>query len=259
VTAPGWKVSTYYSEEDVAPVSALEVDEGGVGPGGSGTEMNPPLSAAQAFVAALGRNGIRAALGSATTAPTGAAQIAAVRSPTLAELVEYALTNSDNSIAEALLRQVAIAEHAPVSFAGGARAVHQVLARLGITSGVNTVDGSGLSRDDTITPGDLARIVATDASAAHPELRTVLTGIPIAGFSGTLALRYQSGASARGRGQVRAKTGTLDGVNTLTGYVDDADGRLLSFAFMANNVANVGDALGALDDLAAMLAGCGCR
>ncbi len=63
-----------------------------------------------------------------------------------------------------------------------------------------------------------------------------MSGMPIAGFSGTLAHRYGLGTAAAGRGVVRAKTGTLDGVNTLAGVVYDADGRLLAFAFMANHV-----------------------
>ena len=57
----------------------------------------------------------------------------------------------------------------------------------------------------------------------------------------------------------RAKTGTLDGVNTLAGVVYDADGRLLAFAFMANEVQSPAAALAALDSLAGTLAGCGCR
>jgi D-alanyl-D-alanine carboxypeptidase/D-alanyl-D-alanine-endopeptidase (penicillin-binding protein 4) len=138
--------------------------------------------------------------------------------------------------------------------------VHQVLSVLGIAAGIDTVDGSGLSHLNRITPGGLARLLAFDASSAkHPELRTVMSGMPIAGFSGTLADRYGNGTAATGKGVVRAKTGTLNGVNTLAGVVDDADGRLLTFAFMANNVQSPAVALAALDSLAGTLAGCGCR
>ena len=117
-----------------------------------------------------------------------------------------------------------------------------------------------LSPRNRITPGGLARLLALAASSAkHPELRTVMSGMPIAGFSGTLANRYGAGTAAAGRGVVRAKTGTLDGVNTLAGVVDDADGRLLAFAFMANRVQSPAVALAALDTLAGTLASCGCR
>ena len=59
---------------------------------------------------------------------------------------------------------------------------------------------------------------------------------------------------------VRAKTGTLAGVNTLAGVVVDADGRLLAFAFMASHPTRR-DAAGRplVDRAAAILAGCGCR
>jgi D-alanyl-D-alanine carboxypeptidase/D-alanyl-D-alanine-endopeptidase (penicillin-binding protein 4) len=139
--------------------------------------------------------------------------------------------------------------------------VHQVLAGLGVAAGIATVDGSGLSPRNRITPNGLARLLALAASSpGHPELRTVMSGMPIAGFSGTLADRYGSnGTAATGKGVVRAKTGTLNGVNTLAGVVDDADGRLLAFAFMANNVQSPAVALAALDSLAGTLAGCGCR
>jgi D-alanyl-D-alanine carboxypeptidase/D-alanyl-D-alanine-endopeptidase (penicillin-binding protein 4) len=58
---------------------------------------------------------------------------------------------------------------------------------------------------------------------------------------------------------VRAKTGTLTGVNALTGIVVDADGRTLAFAFMADQTTNGSQAVIALDRVAAALAACGCR
>ncbi len=61
------------------------------------------------------------------------------------------LQGSDNVIAEALARQVAIAEHQPASFTGGAAAVRAVLTRLGIDPGVGLVDGSGLAERDRVS------------------------------------------------------------------------------------------------------------
>ena len=258
-SGPGWK-PVYFAEGDVAPVSALEVDEGRVAPGVPGRVSDPPGVAASAFARALGKQGIRAHLGVRTTAPKGAQRIGAVQSPPISALVERLLTDSDNDIAEAMARQVAIKLGRQPTFAGGASGVHEVLGRLGLANGINTVDGSGLSPLNRISPNGLARLLAFVASSpAHPELRTVLSGMPIAGFSGTLAGRYGTGAAVGGKGLVRAKTGTLNGVNTLAGVVDDADGRLLAFAFMANRVQSPAVALAALDSLAATLAGCGCR
>ncbi len=255
---PGWKPN-YTAEGDVAPVSALEVDEGRVAPGSNTPVHDPPRIAAYTFAHELTKDGVQATVGRPAVAPENARQLGAVQSPPISALVEQALTNSDNDIAEAMARQVAIARHEPVTFAGSVAAVHQVLAGLGLASGISTVDGSGLSPENRITPAALARLLATAASPDHPELRSVLTGMPIGGYSGTLASRYLTGSAAAGKGYVRAKTGTLDGVNTLAGVVYDADGRLLTFAFMANNVKSPSAALASLDALASTLAGCGCR
>jgi D-alanyl-D-alanine carboxypeptidase/D-alanyl-D-alanine-endopeptidase (penicillin-binding protein 4) len=77
----------------------------------------------------------------------------------------------------------------------------------------------------------------------------------VAGFTGTLATRYTDGAA----GVVRAKTGTLTGVNTLAGTVVDRDGRLLAFAFLASDTTDAQAAQSALDRTATALAACGCR
>jgi D-alanyl-D-alanine carboxypeptidase/D-alanyl-D-alanine-endopeptidase (penicillin-binding protein 4) len=79
----------------------------------------------------------------------------------------------------------------------------------------------------------------------------------VAGYTGTLAERTVDGV---GPGSVRAKTGTLLAVHDLAGTVLTADGRLLAFAVLADGA--VGGPLAsetALDEVAATLAGCGCR
>ncbi|WP_261556229.1 D-alanyl-D-alanine carboxypeptidase, partial [Frankia tisae] len=87
--------------------------------------------------------------------------------------------------------------------------------------------------------------------------RTVLTGLPVAGFSGTLNDRYATADTAPGAGDVRAKTGTLRNVSSLAGQLVDADGRLLLFAFLSP-AEEAGGTKAALDRVAAALAGCGC-
>ncbi len=257
-SAPGWKPN-YIPDGEVSPVSALELNEGRVAPGARQRVMDPPATTAGAFATMLAKYGVSAQVGNRASAPAGAARLGAVQSPPISALVEQLLTNSDNDLAEAMARQIAIKLHKPPTFEGGTAGVRETLARLGITSGVNTSDGSGLSPRNQITPSALARLLSLASSPAHPELRSVVSGMPIAGFSGTLAARYGLGIATAGRGVVRAKTGTLDGVNTLAGVVYDVDGRLLAFAFMANNVQSPPAALAALDSLAGTLAGCGCR
>jgi D-alanyl-D-alanine carboxypeptidase/D-alanyl-D-alanine-endopeptidase (penicillin-binding protein 4) len=259
--------------DNLAPVTALMTDEGRVDP--NSTESAPRVEdpaafAAQSFAGMLQARGITVSGTSApatTSVPSRSfgSTIAQVRSMSLSALVERMLTNSDNDIAEALARQTAIGAHQPADFSGGATAVSRALAKLGLPLGGTVfLDGSGLDRDDRLTADLLARLLATAASPAHPELRSVLSGLPVAGFTGTLSDRFnasdnsnRNGASAAGL--VHAKTGTLTGVNTLAGTVVDADGRLLVFAFMASGTGDPYAAVAALDRLATAVTGCGCR
>ena len=71
-----------------------------------------------------------------------------------------------------------------------------------------------------IAPVTLARLLQVAADPAHPALRTVLTSLPVAGFTGTLADRFTRPPSRSGAGLVRAKTGTLTGVSTLAGVTN---------------------------------------
>ncbi|HEX5497307.1 MAG TPA: D-alanyl-D-alanine carboxypeptidase, partial [Mycobacteriales bacterium] len=106
----------------------------------------------------------------------------------------------------------------------------------------------------------LVQVLRAAASSSHPALHALFPGLPVAGYDGTLSGRYRTGPAAASAGMVRAKTGTLDGVSTLSGVVQDADGRMLVFAFMADRVPLGGtlDAEAGLDELAAALGRCGC-
>ncbi|MBF6046522.1 D-alanyl-D-alanine carboxypeptidase/D-alanyl-D-alanine-endopeptidase [Streptomyces sp. NRRL B-1677] len=250
--------------ENIAPVSALMVDEGRLddsdhGPADRTTD--PAGDAARKFAGMLRDAGVDVDGDPAAGTPAAggkAERLASVSSPPLSALVERTLTNSDNDIAEALARQTALASGRPADFEGAAGAVTARLEKLGLPlSGARIADGSGLDRADHVSAAFLAGLLARAADPARPELRPVLTGLPVAGFSGTLSGRY--GADAAGRGLVRAKTGTLTGVNTLSGTVVDADGRLLSFAFMTMDASSGPSAQEALDRMATALAGCGCR
>ncbi|QLE73279.1 D-alanyl-D-alanine carboxypeptidase/D-alanyl-D-alanine-endopeptidase [Streptomyces rectiverticillatus] len=248
--------------ENIAPVSALTVDEGRLDDSDHGPAertADPAGDAGRKFAGMLREAGVDVdGDPAAGRAGEKAERLASVSSPPLSALVERTLTNSDNDIAEALARQTALASGQPADFEGAARAVTGRLEKLGLPlSGARIADGSGLDRADHVSAAFLASLLARAADPARPELRPVLTGLPVAGFSGTLSGRY--GADAAGRGVVRAKTGTLTGVNTLSGTVVDADGRLLSFAFMTTGAASGEGAQGALDRLATAVAGCGCR
>lgn len=256
---PHWP-DDYVPDGVVAPITALWVDEGRP-PGGLGRVADPSLDAANAFAQALGRAGIRVkGEPKPGRAEEEAAPLAAVDSPPLSAIVEHTLSLSDNEAAEVLGHQVGLATGGQGSYADGARGVERVLAGLDVPLGGAVVhDGSGLSRQDRLDPGTLAAVLETAASGDRPELRSVLTGLPVAGFSGSLEDRFDTSAPA-GRGRVRAKTGTLTGVSSLAGVATDLDGNPMVFVLMADRVAleDTLDAREALDSMAAELGACHC-
>ncbi|MHB8340906.1 MAG: D-alanyl-D-alanine carboxypeptidase/D-alanyl-D-alanine endopeptidase [Mycobacteriales bacterium] len=255
-TAPGWHVR-YFTGGSVAPVRALADDDGLVVPDLATTARvpDPARAAATHLLVDLVADGVTVA-GPVVdgTLPAGARPLASVSSPPLAGLVESMLARSDNDMAESLGRLVALRVGQPASFAGESVAVPQVLSRLGLdTSGLTLYDVSGLSRLDRVPVSLVIALIRLAADPAHPELRSMLTGLPVAAFSGTLAGRFTSPGARPGAGLVHAKTGTLLGVTSIAGTVVDADGRLLAFAFVSNSVASYRGAESAVDRAAAAL------
>ena len=259
-TGPGWRPD-YVSSGNVAPVSALAVEEGRVRRDRPARVADPAMAAGSAFARLLDPGG-RLPVARGRPGP-GGRELGRVQSPPLVDLVEQMLVSSDNDLAEALARQVALAAHAPGSFEGAGTAVTAgAVSLLGpAAGGSHLVDGSGLSRVDRVPPAALARLVVLAAGGSHPELSGLLSGLPVAHFTGTLADRYTTSPAAAAAGLVRAKTGTLEGVTTLAGLVRTREGRLLAFSFAADRVPKGGVALAerGVDRLAAVLAGCGCR
>jgi serine-type D-Ala-D-Ala carboxypeptidase/endopeptidase (penicillin-binding protein 4) len=104
-------------------------------------------------------------------------------------------------------------------------------------------NGSGLSRRERISAGSLARLLlAADASPVREEFASSLA---VAAMDGTVQKRFQNGSVA---GQALLKTGTLDGVRALAGYVIDHAGRRFVVVAIVNH-ANAVRAQGALDFL----------
>lgn len=139
----------------------------------------------------------------------------------LSNLVEITLTESDNSGANLLSTLV------PGSLS---KEISDALPTLDL-SRTTLADASGLSRTDRTTPATLAHLLVAIADPKYPQLSPILSGLPISGLSGTLESRILAAS-----GQVRAKTGTLTGVDVLAGYVVDKAKRALAFAIMADHV-----------------------
>jgi len=277
--APGWKPvgapGNYISSGNVTPITGLEVDQGRLTARGTPDDsddpanyrprsLTPSLDAARAFAGFLRKDGItihgRPSAARATNAGGNGSVLAAVHSPPLAEIVQQMLSESNNVIAETLARQVAVATGRPGTFSGAAAAVMAVAARLRVP-GLHLYDGSGLSPLDRISPQALVRLVRLAARSGPRSLRSVITGLPVAGFSGTLGPGSFFGPFGRNAlGTVRAKTGNLTHVATMAGVAYTAGGQLLGFAFMGNDIPQklAAQPEYALAQLATALAGCGC-
>jgi serine-type D-Ala-D-Ala carboxypeptidase/endopeptidase (penicillin-binding protein 4) len=258
LTASGWQPGDTPSSY-AAPVTATMVDGARVSPGAVTRSGQPGIDAGAALADALGAPGAAISLGQA---PAGARTLATVHSAPIARLVEQALSQSDNMLAEALARQVALARKLPASFEGSAQAVLAALDDAGVdTTGVSLSDGSGLSQQDRV-PVRLLTDLLDGAATGKGKLAgasAILSGLAVAGYDGTLADRGDDDPDTA-PGAVRAKTGTLLGVNGLAGTVVTEDGRLLVFAVLADAAGgDVARAEGVLDDVATALAECGCR
>ena len=187
--------------------------------------------------------------------------LAEVQSATVAQQVDLMLQVSDNYLAEALGRMAAVAAGQPGSNDGATAAVRAQLAEAGIPSdSMQLVDVCGLAMGNQVSARQFAEVVRAITSGTDSRLREALDGFPVAGLTGTLDARYGEESTAGGAGLVRAKTGTLNTVLALSGYVVDADGRLLVFSFIGNGLTPgaAGNRM-ALDRAATALAACGCR
>ncbi|NBB84833.1 MAG: D-alanyl-D-alanine carboxypeptidase/D-alanyl-D-alanine-endopeptidase [Bacteroidetes bacterium] len=147
-------------------------------------------------------------------------------SPPMAEIVRYINKESNNLFAEQVFRTLGW----DGSIEGAARRVRMFLRNAGIDSqGLHLLDGSGLSRKSLVTPASLGQLLAhMYTHEAADAFRASLAG----GGERQTTLQYRLAGS-----NVEAKTGSLRGVRTLSGYTTAADGRPLAFVVFANNFA----------------------
>ncbi|NMO04773.1 D-alanyl-D-alanine carboxypeptidase/D-alanyl-D-alanine-endopeptidase [Gordonia sp. TBRC 11910] len=241
---------------DIAPIESLMADAGRIKPLDEFSPRvdDPAVTAGKVLADALGVD----AKVTTVTADAGAKVVAQVTSAPLITRVNDMMRYSDNVMAQALSMELSKATGGDASLAGGAQAVEKTLTANGFDlTGVTLHDTSGLSYANRVPAALLDKLMSGTAGTAEPKLRPMLDGLPIAGGTGTLADRFDPKLTA-GAGWVRAKTGTLTGVSSLTGTVLTVDGRVLSFALMSNGTSPA-DARPALDAVAGALRECGCR
>jgi D-alanyl-D-alanine carboxypeptidase/D-alanyl-D-alanine-endopeptidase (penicillin-binding protein 4) len=171
--------------------------------------------------------------------PATAVPLAASESPALGELVRDINKYSNNVMARQLYLKLGSGDTASADLA-----VRNWLAKKGLDFPDLVLDnGAGLSRQGRISADSLARLLAAGwASAAMPDF---IASLPIAAIDGTTKKKFNSNGSA---GQAYLKTGSLEGVRGIAGYLLDKQGRRHIVVFMVNHQ-NAGQAQPAFDAL----------
>jgi len=169
-------------------------------------------------------------------------------SPEMIEYLNVVNHESHNFFAETIFKTMGKVVMGQGSFAGGARAVRTFTAgEVGLDDrDIIAVDGSGLSESNRVTAGGMVGILRYVAES--PQWEAFLSTLPEAGRS--LRRMYRTRAARN----LRAKTGTIDGVSALTGVVSARDGERLLFSILSNEVASTGAAKRVEDRIGARLA-----
>ncbi|WP_313814746.1 D-alanyl-D-alanine carboxypeptidase/D-alanyl-D-alanine-endopeptidase [Glutamicibacter sp.] len=249
---PDWDKSLY-TTNNIAPVYPIARYAGRSSENPkAGYQSDAAQSARQAFAAALGQE-IQVSEGG-RGAYEGGEQVAQVNSAPLREVIKYMLLVSDNYLAETMGRHVAVAKGMDPAQAGAA--VASVAAEHG-AQGVALSDTSGLAAVNKISPAALTSILRSAATSDKAGLRELVYSLPVAGYNGTLMQRLGGDQTL---GMVRAKTGSLSGVATLTGMTMTQDGRLLAFSIFANQPnGSLAPHKPTIDQAVTAIRGCGCR
>ncbi|WP_157071554.1 D-alanyl-D-alanine carboxypeptidase/D-alanyl-D-alanine-endopeptidase [Curtobacterium ammoniigenes] len=261
--ADAWDPSWPVTERTIGyqpEVTALMVD---------GDRANPALETSPRSTDPVGRAGslFRTALEQAGVVGAASAQIVhrattsttvigEVESQPVSTLIAQMIPVSDNTLAEMLERISSVR----AGYGGSAASLtaldeHELATAYGIdATGITIRDGSGESPDNAVPPTLIAHLMVQVQAGAH-GLGVLAQALPVSGETGTLVGRF-TGANAVARGHVHAKTGWIDGAETLGGYIDAADGTRLTFAFYALG-STLAAALPALDTVTTAVYRCG--
>ncbi len=157
------------------------------------------------------------------------AVLAQAQSARLHDLLKVMLKKSDNMIADTVFRTIGRERFGvPGTWRSGSDAVRQVLSQKAGVKWGNTVlaDGSGLSRHNLISPATMMQVL--QYIAQNDQSLDFISMLPLAGYDGTL--RYRGGLHEAGvNGKVSAKTGALQGVYNLAGFITTASGQKVAF------------------------------
>jgi D-alanyl-D-alanine carboxypeptidase/D-alanyl-D-alanine-endopeptidase (penicillin-binding protein 4) len=235
--------SGYGPSEYIAPLSGLVY-------GGSTYSGDPAKEAAKALERKLRKKGVRikgkVRVGDTPKAVRADEPIAAFDSPPLSGLIEETNHNSNNFFAEMLLKRISAAGGKQGTTPDGARAVETFARTQG--SKIDAKDGSGLTDGNKSSPRDVVRLLVS--MQRGDERKAFYKSLPQAGMEGTLDGRMEGTPAA---GSCRAKTGTINGVSTLSGYCKSG-GQLTAFSLLMNGVSSYDAARAIQDDMVVAIA-----
>lgn len=252
VQAEGWDPSNV-AEGYIAPMEPAMLYGGRIGAttGDVPRSTNPAFDVAKALADRVGASQVGVVDG-APPMP----QVAVLESPILRERLELMIKHTDNVMAEAIARELAVAQGTRgATFADATTATLQILREIGVEVGNAQIrDNSGLSAHNRLTANLLVQclqLAAADGSddgdgststkrtgdgagvdGAGGDVRTLLDLLPVAGGDGTLDDRY---AELSARGYARAKTGTLTDTSALVGIVTGRSGHTYAYGLLVND------------------------
>jgi serine-type D-Ala-D-Ala carboxypeptidase/endopeptidase (penicillin-binding protein 4) len=244
VADSGYRTSPY-----IGPLSGLNYDSGYSDDRAGHFATDPPIVAADALVENMRDAVIKVSADVARRAlpEQGAEKIGEIASPRMKVLTNETDVYSNNFYAETLLKDIGAHFGAGGTTTAGLAVVKRYVRGLG--SGVQQIDGSGLTRSNRVTPAQVARLLV--AMRKTPAADDFVASLPVAGREGTVATRMRGTAAA---GRCRTKTGTLTGVSALSGYCFNRDGKVIAFSILMNRVGDLNQAHLQQDRMAALIA-----
>jgi D-alanyl-D-alanine carboxypeptidase/D-alanyl-D-alanine-endopeptidase (penicillin-binding protein 4) len=208
-------------------LSALTYDHGS-----TFKKLNPGAFAAKELVLTMHGAGIGARpLNRTLPAPAGTVPLASVQSPPLSVLLKLMDVPSDDLFAEMLTKQLGERFGTGGSIQAGAEVISQVIGSFGVHPKI--VDGSGLSRSDVSSPGQVVALLRTMWNTSIG--RDLAAALPVVGVSGTV---QGIAPHTVAQGRCSAKTGTLNFVTNLAGYCTAQNRHVLAFALMIDGPSN---------------------
>lgn len=261
---PGPAINPVWDASDmgngyIGPVGSLSIDGARKLPGRfAKRHTDPALHTAKVFSNHLRNQGIEVKLGPGrAVAPKDAQLVAAVSSAPLEQVAAHVLRTSDNTMSEAMGRNLAVARGDETTFTGVGQSVLAELKSMGVdTAGSLLQDGCGIADGSRLTTQAVTAVLQRAADGNNSKINAAVTTLPVAGLQGTLTKRFAKYPKVWGI--TRAKTGTLRGVTALSGYTVTASGRPVVFTALADQAPSAD--LGKLvwDKMAAEIATCDC-